>query len=179
MHLIPWPKSLEAGDGHLQLSAETRIVAEEQPLQPLAQILAHELRTLTGLDLFVAKRAHAGDIVLGLDPQLRAGELILSVREGELVRTMEGAHTIDIGEDTVVSGFDYRAAAEGTSTLLQLLGQAGGKFHLPKLTIIDWPHADYCGVDARRGPAGPSHRCHQERSSSFAGSTRPAICSSI
>jgi hypothetical protein len=147
LHLIPWPKSLEAGNGQLQLSAETRIVAEEQRLQPLARVLALELRTLTGLDLFVAKAApRPGDIVLRLDPQLRAGEPILSVREGELVRTMEGAHTIDIGEDAVVSGFDYRAVAEGTSTLLQLLGQAGGKFQLPKLKIKDWPHADYCGA---------------------------------
>jgi hexosaminidase len=147
LHLIPWPKSLEAGDGHLRLSAETRIVAEEQPLQPLARVLAHELRTLTGLDLHVAKGApRPGDIVLRLDPQLRAGERILSVRKGELIHTMEGAHTIDIGDNTVVTGFDYRALAEGTSTLLQLLGQAGGEFHLPKLRIKDWPHADYCGA---------------------------------
>jgi hexosaminidase len=50
------------------------------------------------------------------------------------------------GRRAVVTGFDYRATAEGSSTILQLLGRADGEIRLPRLTIKDWPHADYCGV---------------------------------
>src|SRR5262249_23021151 len=60
-------------------------------------------------------------------------------------RTRDGAHAIVIGRQAVVTGFDYRAVAEGSSTLLQLLGRDEGGLRLPRLTIKDWPHADYCG----------------------------------
>ena len=42
-------------------------------------------------------------------------------RPPDLVRTTDGAHTLTIGEQSVVEGFDYRAVAEGTATLLQAL----------------------------------------------------------
>jgi hexosaminidase len=147
-HLIPWPKSVEAREGLLQLSAETRIVAEDERLLPLAKVLAAELELLTDLQLMAtaADKGRSGDIVLRINSQLRADQPILSVRQRELVRTTDGAHTIDIGERAIVTGFDYRAAAEGTSTLLQLLGRSADKFHLPKIQIKDWPHADYCGA---------------------------------
>lgn len=148
LHLIPWPKSVAVREGFLQLSAETRIVAEDERLLPLAKVLAAELEPLTDLKLLAiaADRGRAGDIVLRIDSQLRADQPILCVRQRELIRTTDGAHTIDIAEQAVVTGFDYRAAAEGTSTLLQLLGRSKGKCHLPKIQIKDWPHADYCGA---------------------------------
>ncbi len=90
--------------------------------------------------------ARAGDIVLKLNPSIKAGEQILVARPPELVRTTDGAHTLTIGEQAVVEGFDYRAVAEGTATLLQAISQAGGQVALPKLAIKDWPHADYCGM---------------------------------
>ena len=64
----------------------------------------------------------------------------------EPVRTTDGAHAIAIDRQAVVTGFDYRATAEGTATILQLLGRRDGQVRLPRLSIKDWPHADYCEV---------------------------------
>src|SRR4051794_23524339 len=65
--LTPWPKSLTAGTGHMPLAAGSRIVFTEAQLEPLAEVLANDLATLTGLKLKVATDApRAGDIVLGI-----------------------------------------------------------------------------------------------------------------
>jgi hypothetical protein len=147
LNLIPWPKSIESGTGHLQITEETRIVAEDERLLPLANVLSGEIKLLTGLNLkSAAGKGNAADIVLRIDSNLRAGESILRVREREIVRNADGAHTVEIGSQVTVTGFDYRAAAEGTATLLQLLDKSGSQFRLPQLKIKDWPHADYCGV---------------------------------
>ena len=147
LHLIPWPKTVERGDGYMQLSAASRIVAGAEQLQPLAEVLSAEIGLLTGLKLKVAAGPdRAGDIVLRIDKTIRAGEPILVLRQREPVRTTDGAHVITIDQQAVVTGFDYRATAEGSSTILQLLGRREGRLRLPRLTIRDWPHADYCGV---------------------------------
>jgi hypothetical protein len=131
----------------MPLTAASRVVAGEKQLRPLAEVLAGEIALLTGLKLEVTDgTSRAGDIVLRIDGKIQAGEPILSLRKRQPTRTTEGAHAITIDQQAVVTGFDYRATAEGTSTILQLLGRAGGAFRLPKLTIKDWPHADYCGV---------------------------------
>jgi hypothetical protein len=64
-------------------------------------------------------------------------EPILIPRDREPARTTDGAHAIAIDRQAVVSGFDYRAAAEGSSALLQLLGTANGHVRLPRVTIKD------------------------------------------
>jgi hexosaminidase len=147
LHLIPWPKSLQERAGHMRLSARSRIVASEDLLKPLAEVLADELATLTGMKLKVASGpGQAGDIVLKINPALKADEPILMLRNRELVRTPDGAHAINVDEQAIVEGFDYRATAEGTATILQLLSKTGKDVRLPKVTVEDWPHADYCGV---------------------------------
>jgi hexosaminidase len=147
LHLIPWPKSLQLGTGHMGITAESRIVANVDQLRPLAEVLSSEIAKLTGLRLRVAPgNGQAGDIVLKINQSIKADEQILVLRNREPVRTTDGAHTIKINEQAVVEGFDYRATAEGTSTILQLLSKAEGGFRVPKVTIKDWPHADYCGV---------------------------------
>src|SRR5438874_2218009 len=71
LHLIPWPKALKADTGHMPLAAESRIVATEKQLEPLAEVLAAEIATLTDLKLKVATDApRAGDIVLTINPAL-------------------------------------------------------------------------------------------------------------
>jgi hypothetical protein len=147
LHLIPWPKQVQPGTGQMRLTAESRIVASEEQLQPLAEVLSGELALLTGLKLRPATGpGRDGDIVLKFDKTIRADEQILMLRKREPVRTADGAHTITIDRQAIVTGFDYRATAEGSSTLLQLLRKDKDEFHLPRLTIKDWPHADYCGV---------------------------------
>jgi hypothetical protein len=147
LHLIPWPKSLKKGDGHMRITAESRIVASADQLKPLAEVLAEEIAKLTGLKLKVTSGpGQKGDIVLKINPTCKADEQILVLRSREPVRTTDGAHAITINEQAVVEGFDYRATAEGTSTILQLLGKTDEGVRLPKVTIKDWPHADFCGV---------------------------------
>lgn len=147
LHLIPWPKVLQRGVGHLRLTATSRIMADRDQLKPLAEVLSDEIATLTGVRLKVSSGpGRAGDIVLKIDKAIKAGEPILILRDREPVRTTDGAHTITIDEQATIAGFDYRATAEGTSTILQLLGKTGYDLRLPRLTIKDWPHADYCGA---------------------------------
>ncbi|HVS40532.1 MAG TPA: family 20 glycosylhydrolase, partial [Gemmataceae bacterium] len=147
LHLIPWPKTLQAGAGYMPLTADSRIVAGDEQLRPLAEVLSGEIAVLTGLKLKTATGGgRDGDIVFQIDKALRADEPILVVRKGETERTTDGAHTIAVDRQAIVTGFDYRAAAEGSSTVLQLLSRADGVIRLPKATIKDWPHADYCGV---------------------------------
>jgi hexosaminidase len=153
LNLIPWPGTLQVGEGRMKLTADSRIVASQEALQALAEVLSGEIALLTGLKLkVVSEPGRPGDIVLKINKAIQAGELILAIRNRQVVRTREGAHALTIGDQAIVEGFDYRAVAEGSATLLQALGQAGGQVSLPKLTIKDWPHADYCGqlVDVAR-----------------------------
>jgi hexosaminidase len=147
LNLIPWPKVIAVQPGFMKLTAASRIVPADPGLKPLADILADEINLLTGIRPAVADGPdRAGDIVLKLNPALKAGEQILVARPPELLRTTDGAHTLTIGAQAVVEGFDYRAVVEGTATLLQAIRQAGSQVTLPKLAIKDWPHADYCGM---------------------------------
>jgi len=147
LNLIPWPKALEVKPGQMPLTAASRIVSANPSIKPLADILAGEIQLLTGLQLTVTDGpARAADIILKVEQSIKADEPILAARPPDLVRTTDGAHTINIDQQAVVAGFDYRALAEGTATLLQAIGQANGKVTLPKLVIKDWPHADYCGL---------------------------------
>jgi hexosaminidase len=147
LHLIPWPKTMRLGSGSMLLSAESRIITTTKQLAPLAEVLRDEIALVTGLKLAVADApGRPGDIVLQIDNTLLADEKILMLRDREVVRTRDGAHTIVIDRQAVVTGFDYRAVAEGTSTLLQLVGRKESEVHLPRIRIKDWPHADYCGA---------------------------------
>ena len=153
LNLVPWPKSVKVRDGFLRIDERTRIIALSADLEPLAGILSQELKWLTGREINVATTpAREGDIVLCINKAIQADEPILVVRGNNVVRTTDGAHTLVIGEQAVVEGFDYRAVAEGSSTLLQAVSQANGNFRMPQLSIKDWPHADYCGtmVDVAR-----------------------------
>ena len=147
LNLLPWPKSVSMATGSVRIGDSSRIVAMQPELKPLAEILREELRLVVGLNLTVAAApARAGDIVLGIDRQLRAGEEILSVSKGEVVRTRDGAHRLTAQNGVVIEGFDYRAVAEGTATLLQAVTRFEKFAVLPAMTIHDWPHADFTGV---------------------------------
>lgn len=157
MDLLPTPKSITADGGEMPLTAKSRIVATDPSLEPLAAILSSEVLLVTNLKLAPAKgEGKPGDIVLKLDPKLRADADIVAVQmkdgKQQVVRSRDFAHTIKVGDTAVVTGWDYRATAEGTATLLQAIAGKDGKFALPRMTIKDWPHADYtgCMIDAAR-----------------------------
>src|SRR5439155_26949332 len=65
LHLIPWPKKVRLGAGHMRLSADSRIVIGEEQLRPLAEVLSGEIALLTGLKRKVATGpGREGDIAL-------------------------------------------------------------------------------------------------------------------
>ena len=149
--IVPTPKSIKVSGGSMPLTAKSKIIATEKSLEPLAKILADELSTLTGMPLASGSgSASPGDIVLKINVKLRAGTEILAVGKTDgkpaLGLTRDFSHTIVIGENAVVEGWDYRAVCEGTSTLLQALSGKSGSFTFPRMTIQDWPQADYTGT---------------------------------
>lgn len=147
LNLIPWPQAVRLAEGRLTLTARSRIVAGQEELKPLVKVLSNEIALLTGLHLKSATNGERpGDIVLKSDKTIRAGEPILAIHNRQLARTRNGAHRLTVGDCAVVEGFDYRAVAEGTATLLQAIRQSGGLVSLPHLKIHDWPHADYCAM---------------------------------
>src|SRR5439155_18505894 len=110
LHLIPWPKSLQRAGGHMRLAAESRIVAGDDQLRPLAEVLSGEIAKVTGLKLKVVSGfGRAGDIVLKINRSLKASEQILVLRDRQPTRTTDGAHMIAIADQAIVEGFDYRA----------------------------------------------------------------------
>ena len=157
--LLPIPKSLQLTDGQMPLTVTSRIIVQDPSLQPLAGILAEEIEVLTGLKLSANNLAQPpadGDIVLRINPAIRADEDILALKkEGgkpAVARCKDFAHTIVIAKTAIVEGWDYRAACEGTATLLQALDSKDGAWFFPCLTIKDWPSCDYTGtmVDVAR-----------------------------
>jgi hexosaminidase len=147
LKLLPWPKSVNLASGEVRLGAQSRIVAANPELKPLAEILREELRLVAGLDLKTAGAPpRRDDIVLSIDKQLKAGEDMLMVKNGEVARTREGACRLEAKDMVTIEGFDYRAVAEGTATLLQAITRTEQGVVLPAMTINDWPHADYTGA---------------------------------
>jgi len=147
LNLLPWPKSVSIESGEVRLGAQSRIVAASPELGPLAEVLREELRLVAGLDLKTAGGSpRSGDIVLSINKQLKAGEDILMVKNHEVVRTREGAYRLGAIDLVAIEGFEYRAVAEGTATLLQAITATEKGVVLPAMTIDDWPHADYTGA---------------------------------
>jgi hexosaminidase len=125
--LVPIPKSITLGEGAMALEPAARIIVAEASLDPLAAILAEEIRVLTGLQLRAARPpARRGDIVLQLDPAMK----------GE-------AYALAVAETAAIKAGNYPALAAGTTTLVQLLRAANGKTTLPRLRIDDDPDYPY------------------------------------
>jgi len=147
LNLLPWPKSVSIVSGEVHLVAQSRIVAANLELQPLAEVLREEFRLLAGLDLKTAAGSpRSGDLLLSINKELKAGEDILMIKNREVVRTREGAYRLGAKDLVAIEGFDYRAVAEGTATLLQAITRTEKGVVLPAMTITDWPHADYTGT---------------------------------
>lgn len=146
LNIVPTPKSLKVDGGEMPLTAQSRIVATDPGLKPLAEIFSREILAITTIKLQpVEGEPKTGDIVLKINPQLRADNDIIAVQKREVVKTRDLAHTIKVSDMCVVEGWDYRAVCEGTATLLQTLKYQDGKASLPKMEIKDWPFADFTG----------------------------------
>ncbi|MCX6902354.1 MAG: family 20 glycosylhydrolase [Verrucomicrobia bacterium] len=130
LNLIPWPKSVEVQPGAINLGPQSRVVAGDVSLRPLAEVLAEEVFLATGLRLATATgRPAVGDVLLRLDPQLK----------GE-------AYALEAGETMEVRGGNYGAVALGTVTLLQALGLTESGVSCPRLSVSDSPGMEYRGL---------------------------------
>ena len=146
LNIVPTPKSVKVLGGEMPLTAQSRIVFTDPSLKPLAEIFSREILAITTIKLQPAEgEPKAGDIVLKINPKLRADNDIIAVQKREVVKTRDLAHTISVTDKCVVEGWDYRAACEGTATLLQTIRYQDGKASLPRMEIKDWPFADYTG----------------------------------
>lgn len=147
LNLIPWPKHLTVEPGETAVTPASRIVTRDASLLPLAKVLAGELARTMDITLVVAEGAsHAGDIVLALDPKIAADQPIRTLRRRALATTTDGAYQLTAADTIEIAGYDYRAVAEGTSTLLQALRKTRQGASVPHLRIKDWPHTDYGSV---------------------------------
>jgi hexosaminidase len=147
LKLLPTPKSIKVAGGEMPLTAQSRIVVLDAKLKPIAEIFSRELLAMTAIKLEVvdAGPGKPGDIVLNINPAIRADQDITALQNRKVVKTRDMAHTISVTDKALVEGFDYRAVCEGTSTLLQALICKDGQAALPKMEIKDWPFADYVG----------------------------------
>jgi len=128
--VIPSPRSTILREGSLALGR--RIVHNSEALQPLATVLADEVMRMTGLRLDVRSgEPEGGDILLKIDPSLKQA----------------GAYVLDVADKVTVSGGDYKAVADGTVSLLQMLSpEYDTRVLIPRLRIEDAPFAAYRGL---------------------------------
>jgi len=127
---VPWPKTVEMQAGTLTLGNASRILADTPALEPLARILAEEIRLQTGLALATATgQPGPGDIGIALDPALK-----------------QEAHQLLVTDRALVKGGNYVGAGMGTVTLLQAIHSENGSVTLPKITVADRPFAQYTGM---------------------------------
>jgi len=135
--LIPWPKSLNLGEGHLTLTATARIIADGDSLAGLAAILGDEIYQTTGVRLAAATgKGGKGDITLSCDTSLKGEAQVVEITKGGVS----------------VRGANYTAVALGTATLLQAITPHGTQLLLPVMRVDDEPQSAYGGtmVDVAR-----------------------------
>lgn len=141
--LISKPLNVELRRGEFRLNSRTQIVTNTAELRPLADVLASEIDTITGLrcDTKAVGRSR-GDIALRIDAGLA-----------------EETYRLEIGEAVQIRGGSYAAVAYGTATLLQSLQNSHGGWTLPVVSISDKPRFAFRGalIDLARkyhSPAG-------------------------
>ena len=109
LDVLPTPKVMTVEGGEMALTAKSRIVAADPSLEPLAAILSDEILLTTGLKLAPATGdGRPGDVVLKLDPTIRADADIIAVqmKDGrqQVVRTRDFAHAIVVSDTALVTG---------------------------------------------------------------------------
>lgn len=131
LSIIPWPQSVIFTNSTMDIFPTSRIVVKDPKLMPLAEIFCDEVSAVIRLRLPVVTDApKAGDLVLTLDPSVKAG-----------------GYELVAGDTAELRAGDYKGAAAGTATLLQaMFVNEDGTIFIPGMTIKDYPHADFCGV---------------------------------
>jgi len=124
--LVPWPKDVKLGDGEMEITAKSAIVAADALLAQ-AKVLQREIRIATGLELkIVSTKPNDGDIDLELSAANASPEYRLAVG---------GSAKIDGGNETAI-GY-------GTATFLQSVRVRDGKVFVPNMKVTDSPTFQY------------------------------------
>ncbi|RYG37531.1 hypothetical protein EON81_06410 [bacterium] len=126
--LIPVPKSVRLQAGTLSIRADQTVAFSSKELAPLAEILAGEIRTATGVRLQTGPKGKPAILLR------RVSDL-----QGE-------AYRLKIGAQAVVEGGNYGAIAMGTATLLQALTKSKDGLEVPKMSVEDRPDRGYRGL---------------------------------
>ncbi len=136
MILIPKPQEISYGDGFFTCAFETYVVCGEGAETFSARLLEDCIRQWAGLHLPVTRgKARPGDIFLGLDPELKGQEYVLSVKP----------------DGVRVLGGDGAGLLYGVQTLCQMVEQQGAL--LPVVRVRDYPQISRRGyyLDQTRG----------------------------
>jgi hexosaminidase len=132
--IIPSPQNVScADDSAFSLTSDVAVVASDESLQPLADVLAFEIQALTGLDLqsSTGSDGRRGPLIrLLISPDLTGEEYRLSVQP----------------EGVTIAGAGPEAVARGRASLLQIIETSNGKPQLPCCTVIDQPDTDYRAI---------------------------------
>ena len=120
---IPALREWQGSEGQYQLRDGARIVAASSELMPVADVLADDLKELTGVAIPIASgSANSGDILLTLgetDPRLG--------NEG---------YRLTVGDKISIRATEAAGAFYGTRSLLQMLNQS---FVIAAGEALDWP----------------------------------------
>lgn len=126
--IVPAAKSVDMIGGEWVVGS--RIVVTDADLRPLADVLAEEIRLLTGRQMLVVEGdVETRDIVLAVDQRL----------EGE-------AYMLEVNETALVRGGHYDAVALGSVSLLQAMVVQDGVVKVPRMVVADEPFAFYRGL---------------------------------
>ncbi len=128
--IIPTPSKVSFDNGRVKISSTTRIIASENELLPLAQLLSQEVYMLSGQKAKVSiSSADSGDILLSYDRSLKKEEYKLTVKD-----------------KVIIEGGNYQAVCLGTASLLQSLFFEDGQMEIYKQSINDQPDSAYRGL---------------------------------
>ncbi|MCY2927065.1 MAG: hypothetical protein NT031_16855, partial [Planctomycetota bacterium] len=100
LKLLPTPKSIKVSGGEMPLTPQSRIVVLDAKLKPIAEIFSRELLAMTAIKLEVADAGPGkpGDIVLNINPAIRADQDITALQNRKVVKTRDMAHTISVAD---------------------------------------------------------------------------------
>jgi N-acetyl-beta-hexosaminidase len=127
--LLPWPRSVDFGQGSLAVSEDSRIVFSDDKLAALATVLSDEIYMSTAIRLGTqsSNAGRPGDIVFKIDRELA-----------------DEAYTLTVSDRAIIRGGSDRAVAWGSVTLLQAMDRMDdGSVRLAAMTVEDEPAAPY------------------------------------
>lgn len=142
LSVVPLPQSVSSKQVTFEFSKESSIVIavdEAEQLKTHAAVLAQAIHRLWGVELPMRTGNKA-----------KPGDIILKIGTG---KGPEGSYKLEVNRAITVEGRSLHEIANGTATLLQLMGAATGQ-KLNGVTIRDAPDAPFRSfmVDLGRNP---------------------------